>query len=288
VRTFTESQARDLVQGAGLRLSVEHTNGEESTKGTVVAQDPAGKTQAPSGSTVTVTVNDGPESAEIPSGLVGEDVDDVKEKLDDAGFTNVDTKAASSEDTSAKEGEVLSVSPDQGTSIPLGQQVTVTYATGKSTVPDVRGSSRSGAETQLRQAGFTKFSVSSQVSSQPEGTVISQSPDGGSVSSRGTTIKLVLAAPAPSSPPPTTSSPTESPTPSATPTDDGGGDGGGDDGGGEGNGGGDGDGGGNGNGGGNGGGNGNGGGQGNGAPANAGPGNGGPAGGPRGPAADEG
>ena len=35
-----------------------HDNGDESTKGTVVAQDPARKSEARSGSTVTVTIND--------------------------------------------------------------------------------------------------------------------------------------------------------------------------------------------------------------------------------------
>ncbi|SEP84123.1 serine/threonine protein kinase [Microlunatus flavus] len=277
VLTYTESQARGLVEGAGLRFSVEHTNGDESTKGTVVAQDPAGKTQAPSGSTVTVTVNDGPESADIPTGLVGEDVDDAKKKLEKAGFSDVDTNAATSEDPSDKEGEVLSVSPDEGTSAPLSTKVTVTYATGKSAVPDVRGSSRAGAERTLKEAGFTKVSVSSQVSSQPEGTVVSQSPDGGSEASRSTTIKLVVAAPAPTAPPPST--PTESPTapstPSSTPSESGNGNGNG-----EGNGNGNGEGNGSGNGGGDGNGNGNGGGNGNGngnggASGNGGAGNGG-------------
>jgi len=268
VLTYTESQARSQIEGAGFRLRVEHDDGDAATKGTVVAQDPAGKSEAPSGSTVTITVNDGPESADIPGGLVGEDVDDVEKTLRDAGFTNVDTSAASSEDPDAKEGEVLSVSPDEGSSTPLADRVTVTYATGRSAVPDVGGFPQEAAVKALRDAGFSKVSTSRQVSSQPVGTVVSQSPDAGSKVARSTTVKLVVAtaAPAPTATAPaTTSEPTNtpSPEPTATATDgngDGTGDGNGDgDGGSDGNG--DGN---NGNGNGNGGGNGNGNGGGNG------------------------
>jgi beta-lactam-binding protein with PASTA domain len=262
VLTYTESQARSQIEGAGFRLRVEHDNGDASTKGTVVAQDPAGRSEAPSGSTVTITVNDGPESAAIPGGLVGEDVDDVQKTLRDAGFTNVDTSAASSENPDAKEGEVLSVSPDEGSSTPLADRVTVTYATGKSAVPDVGGFPQEAAAKALRDAGFTKVSTSRQVSSQPAGTVVSQSPDAGSKVARSTTVKLVVAtaAPAPTpTAPRTTAEPTNTPSPEPTATaTDGGGDGNGNgDGGSDGN-----NGTGNGNGGGNG--NGNGGGNGNG------------------------
>ena len=224
VLTYTQSQARSRITDAGLQVRVEHTNGAQSTKGTVVAQDPAGRTQAPSGSTVTVTVNDGPESAEIPDGLVGEDVDDVEKTLRNAGFTKVRTEPATTEDLTAKEGEVLTVSPDEGTSTPLADQVTVTYATGKSTVPDVSSFPQAAAEKALADAGFKKVTTSTQESSQTAGTVVSQSPDAGTETSRSTTIKLVIAEPAapPSSAPPSTpSDPDTSPSPdsSASPGD---------------------------------------------------------------------
>jgi beta-lactam-binding protein with PASTA domain len=235
VLTYTESTARSRLEGAGFGVRVTHANGADSTKGTVVAQDPAGSTSAPTGTTVTVTVNDGPESAEIPQNLVGEDVDDVEKTLGDAGFTNVETEPATSEDASAKEGQVLSVSPDEGSTTPLTDKVTVTYATGKSKVPDVSEFPQAAAEKELRDAGFTKVSVSSETSSQTPGTVVSQSPDPGSEVSRGTRVKLVIAqpAPAPSTPPPPTSeapSPTAStsapePTASSTSEGDGNGDG---------------------------------------------------------------
>jgi beta-lactam-binding protein with PASTA domain len=166
-----------------------------------------------------VTVNDGPESAEIPGGLVGEDVDDVEKTLRDAGFTDVQTEPASTEDTSAKEGQVLSVSPDPGTSTPLTDRVTVSYATGKSKVPDVTQFPQAAAEKALRDAGFTKVSVSREISSQAAGTVVSQDPDAGTEASRSSRVRLVVAsaAPAPSTPPSPEPQPSDTPTPSPTP-----------------------------------------------------------------------
>ncbi|GAB2593488.1 Stk1 family PASTA domain-containing Ser/Thr kinase [Microlunatus antarcticus] len=219
VLTYTESQARTQLEGAGLRVRVERDNGDAATKGTVVAQDPAGRTQTPAGSTVTVTVNDGPESAQIPGGLVGEDKDDVEKTLRDAGFTNVDSTEATSEDADAKEGEVLSVSPVEGTEVALTDEITVTYATGRSSVPDVSSFPQAAAEKALRDAGFSKVSVTRQVSSETAGTVISQNPDPGSKASRSTTIKLVVAQAAPAPSPTPTQTPDEpSASPSASPT----------------------------------------------------------------------
>ncbi|MGI3785755.1 MAG: PASTA domain-containing protein, partial [Janthinobacterium lividum] len=142
--------------------------------------------------------------------------------LRDAGFTNVKTEPATTEDSSAKEGQVLSVSPDAGTSVPLTDRVVVTYATGKSKIPDVREFPQAAAEKTLRDAGFSKVSVSRQISSQTPGTVVSQDPDPGGEVSRSTRVRLVIAQPAPppspTPPPPTPTDQSPSASPSPTPT----------------------------------------------------------------------
>jgi hypothetical protein len=65
----------------------------------------------------------------IPDGLVGEDFKDVKSALDDLGFSNVETVAAKSEDPDTKPGEVTSISPREGATVPLDSKITVRYAT---------------------------------------------------------------------------------------------------------------------------------------------------------------
>src|SRR6185436_11479141 len=135
----------------------------------------------------------GPKTATIPTGLVGQDVKDVKSALKDLEFSNVKTVAAKSEDPDTKPGEVTSISPKEGTAVPLDSKITVKYATGKSEVPDFEGLSRAAAIRVAEDAGFGEPQFSERESSQPAGTVISQNPNAGATVDRDSTIKLVLA-----------------------------------------------------------------------------------------------
>jgi eukaryotic-like serine/threonine-protein kinase len=222
VTTYTEQQAREQLVARNLQVEVKKVNGDEETKGTVTEQDPAANTVVPVGSTVTITLNDGPKSATIPKGLVGQDRKDVEAALDDLKFSNVTSKAAKSEDANAKPGEVISISPSEGETVPLDTKITVRYATGKSEVPDFDGLSRSAAVRAANGAGFgDPVFVEKQTSKGTPGTVIAQSPQAGANVDRDTTIRLTLAVqpPPPTTPPPTTQPPTKPPTtPPPTPT----------------------------------------------------------------------
>jgi eukaryotic-like serine/threonine-protein kinase len=226
VTGFTEQQARDQLTANNLEVEVTKENGDEETKGTITAQDPVANTEVPVKSVVTITLNEGPKTGTIPDDLVGQDVKEVKNALDDLKFTNVTTKAAKSEDPNTKPGEVTSISPKEGTTVPLDSKITVRYATGKSEVPNFDGLSRSAAIREARAAGFDDPTFAERESSKPSGTVIAQSPQAGATVDRDTRISLTLAtAPTPPEPPPTTKSPTEPPTtkpptqtPSPTPT----------------------------------------------------------------------
>ncbi|HEY6683835.1 MAG TPA: PASTA domain-containing protein, partial [Propionibacteriaceae bacterium] len=226
VLTYTEQQARDQLTSRNLQVEVKTDNGEEETKGTIIAQDPVANTEVDVGSTVIITLNEGPKTGTIPDGLVGQDVKDVEAALDDLKFTNVQRNKAKSEDPDTKPGEVISISPREGSSVPLDSKITIRYATGRSEVPNFEGLSRAAAIREAEDAGFGQPQFSERESSQPAGTVIAQNPDAGATVDRDTTIRLTLASePSPPKPPPTTDSPTEDPTtspptqsPSPTPT----------------------------------------------------------------------
>jgi eukaryotic-like serine/threonine-protein kinase len=210
VLTYTQQQATDQLTSRGLQVSVKKQNGNANTKGTVTGQDPVSGAQAAVGSTVTITVNEGPKTGTIPRDLVGKDVNDAEEELVDAGFTNVTKKAASSESADAKADEVLSVSPSAGSTQPLDTDVTLTYATGKSTVPNLTEQLYERSKTEAEAAGFDVKREDKQTSAVAANLVISQSPAAGSTASRGTTITLTVAVPPPSptaTPPTTPSSP---------------------------------------------------------------------------------
>jgi serine/threonine-protein kinase len=215
---WTEQQARDQLTAHNLQVEVKKENGDEESKGTITAQDPVGGTEVAENSTVTITLNEGPKTGTIPDGLVGQDVDEVGNVLDDLKFSNVNTVAAKSEDPDTQPGEVISISPKEGSTVPLDSKITVRYATGKSEVPNFEGLTRGAAIREARDAGFGEPQFSERESSKPAGTVISQSPKAGATVDRDTRIQLTLATAPPPPPPPTTEQPTESPTTSTTPT----------------------------------------------------------------------
>jgi eukaryotic-like serine/threonine-protein kinase len=212
---YNEQQARDQLTANNLQVEVKKENRDKESKGTITAQDPVGGTEVAENSTVTITLNEGPKSGTIPDGLVGQDVNEVENALDDLKFSNVNTVAAKSEDPGTQPGEVISITPKEGSKVPLDSKITVRYATGKSEVPNFEGLTRGAAIREARDAGFGEPQFSERDSSKPAGTVISQSPDAGATVDRDTRIRLTLAT-APPPPQPTTQQPTESPTTSTT------------------------------------------------------------------------
>jgi beta-lactam-binding protein with PASTA domain len=223
VLTYNEQQAVDRLEEVDLEAEVKHVNGDRKTAGTVTAQDPIAGTQVEPNSSVTITVNDGPKMGKIPSGLEGKDLDEAKEILAEEKFTNVVAEPAKEEPTDAEVNEVLSVSPPEGSSVPLNQKVTLSYATGKSKVPVLTGKTPAQAESDAREAGFGNFKRDDAVSDETPGVVFAQSPKAGSVVPRDTQIsyKVAVSRPAPEPEPkprPTTTVSVTETAPAPTPT----------------------------------------------------------------------
>jgi serine/threonine-protein kinase len=216
VLTYTEPQARDLLAQRRLQAVVRRDNGpDDETKNTITRQDPAGGTQVPENSKVTLTLNVGPKTATVPDDLVGSDVDAAAKKLEDAGFTNVTKKAAGSESNDAKEDQVLRVDPGEGDTAALDDEITLTFATGESEVPVLTGKTAAQAISDAKTAGFTRVrTVTETTSEETADVVFKQNPEAGRREKRDKQITITVAkAPAPQPP-----SPTPTPTPSPTPT----------------------------------------------------------------------
>jgi hypothetical protein len=170
VLTLREQQARDQLTSRQLKVELKTAHGEDKTKGTIVAQSPKGGVRVDKNSTVTITLNRGPNTGVVPTDLVGKNLEAAQQELDRAGFTNVDSKAASTEDPTATPGQVLSVSPPPGSTVALDDKITLTYATGKSEVPDFSGADRAGATQLAAAAGFTQPTFVEQASGATPGT----------------------------------------------------------------------------------------------------------------------
>jgi len=231
VLTYTEQQAVDRLEEVDLKAEVKHISGNRDTAKTVTAQDPVGGVQVPINSTVAITVNDGPKTGKIPSGLVGKKVDEAEATLEKAKFTNVVAQAADDEPLDAKTDEVLTVTPGEGSTVPLDQRIILRYATGKSRVPVLTGKTPAQAESDARAAGFTNFNREEAISDETPGVVFAQSPKAGEMVSRSTkiTYKVAVAKPEPQPEPQPTATvtttqqapaprPTRTPTPEPSPT----------------------------------------------------------------------
>ena len=197
VTGLSQQGATSTLENAGLKVKVNHVQKDESTANQVVAQSPVANKKVPAGSDVTITVNDGPKQLTIPRNIVGSSRGDALKALKDAGFSDSQIKVTNddpkTEPTKAKAGSVDSVSPGAGTSLTPDQQVTLTIATGKSVVPNLKGMSVDEANSAAGSSGFSISVERQTTSSAAPDTVFGQDPDYGAVADRSTAIKVLVA-----------------------------------------------------------------------------------------------
>ena len=98
-------------------------------------------------------------------------------------------------DETVKAGHVIKASPAEGTLVPPNSKVTLYVSTGpaQKQVPRVVGKSEQEAEQALSQAGFNVGKITTDSNStEPAGTVLQQSPGGGSQAKPGTSVDLTV------------------------------------------------------------------------------------------------
>jgi resuscitation-promoting factor RpfB len=133
------------------------------------------------------------ETALVPD-VVGKSVDDATAELEDAGFVvRVETMVSNL----ARKGTVMLTAPSPGSSVEVGDTVTLTVAEPLPKIPKVVGKTIANAKRALKNAGFEIGKVTQQTSSKTKGTVISQSPHAGTSARPGRAVTLVTAKPAP-------------------------------------------------------------------------------------------
>jgi serine/threonine-protein kinase len=167
-------------------------------KGTVVSESPAAGASVAKGSTVSIRVSRGP--SRVPN-VVGQTRVAAVSVLKAAGFSSAIFVVPSTQ----PKNTVVAQRPHAGTSSPRGTKVRLNVSSGappaggppppppqppaSKSVPDVTGQAQEAAQRQLNAIGF-KSRVVYVPSDQPQGTVVSQSPGGGSSAKVGTRITL--------------------------------------------------------------------------------------------------
>ncbi|MEO3765801.1 Stk1 family PASTA domain-containing Ser/Thr kinase [Streptomyces sp. B8F3] len=135
----------------------------------------------------------GADPVEVPD-VVGEKFEDAQNAMSNVKLTL--TKDGE-ERCDEPKGTVCSTNPAPGEEVDRGSTVTAVVSKGsgvqKVTVPDVTGIDADEAEDTLREAGFD-VDQEEQESSEPEGQVLSQDPEGDTKAAKGALVTLTVAA----------------------------------------------------------------------------------------------
>ncbi|HEY2161795.1 MAG TPA: Stk1 family PASTA domain-containing Ser/Thr kinase [Solirubrobacteraceae bacterium] len=184
--------ARTILQNEQFQISVTQQVSNKPAQ-TVIGEIPSGGSKADKGSTVSLTVSSGPAAVNVPS-VVGETLSQARKTITQNGL-KVGRTISQSNDQFAS-GTVIDSSPSAGQPVPSGSAITLVVSSGKAkvNVPDVTGQTQQAATSNLVNAGFKVGTVTQQqTTSSPAGTVISQSPSGGTPEVPGTSINIVVA-----------------------------------------------------------------------------------------------
>ncbi|WP_431814099.1 Stk1 family PASTA domain-containing Ser/Thr kinase [Kocuria sp. cx-455] len=219
-RTTAENTLRD----AQLEPTFSTENSDSVPERHVITMDPSAGSQVEAGSGVAVTVSDGPATVDVPNTLVGQSLDNARNALREAGLSVGAVSTVNS--ATVPENVVLSTDPAGGTTVEKDSAVQLQVSTGRVTVPDVVGMSRTEAQDALR-ADDVRLNYNIAVRDSEEestGTVLEQSAPAGSAVAQGSTITLTIArevTPSPTATPEPSDEPTQDPTPSTGPESDG-------------------------------------------------------------------
>ncbi len=190
-QTFEEAQA--ALAGLGFTDIVrEDAFNDDIAPNEVFEQSPTAGTEVTLDTPVTLTVSQGVEPVEVAD-VRGRTESEAANILGQQGF---DVQFVDQASNDVGEGLVIDTNPPAGTPLAPGETVTVIVSSGPAdvVVPDVEGQTEDDAREALEDAGFEV-----QVQTQPlapgddrDGTVIEQSPAGGSEAPPGSTVTITV------------------------------------------------------------------------------------------------
>ncbi|TNM69025.1 Stk1 family PASTA domain-containing Ser/Thr kinase [Streptomyces sp. NP160] len=207
----TQQSAEARLRAEGLSVSGTTERADPAAAGTVIDSDPEAGQQVEAKSAVALVLSSGPAAVQVPD-VVGQTQEQAAARLDQQGLV---LGTVSPQDApQLRAGTVISTNPPAGTSLEPGATVELVVASGKVEVTSVVGKSQEDAVAALTELGLVP-SLTEQPSDQPPGSVVSQTPESGSVAV-GSVVQLVV-----SGGPTATASPTETATdaPTGQPTD---------------------------------------------------------------------
>jgi serine/threonine protein kinase len=184
---LTEDEARALLKN--FNVNIEKAPDAKIPINRVASQLPLATTEASAGSSVTLTISEGPGNTTVPVGLIGLSLEDARYKLTSAGLLISQTIAV---DSDQAPGVVISINPAPGTTITAGSGVVLEIASGNVQVPSLVGLNEIGAKTVLTQAGFLIREITAFDPSKPVGEILAQAPEGGATKTIGSIVTITI------------------------------------------------------------------------------------------------
>ncbi|WP_280877378.1 Stk1 family PASTA domain-containing Ser/Thr kinase [Streptomyces pseudovenezuelae] len=190
LKGYALAKAKALLKTDGLEPGmVTREFDDDVPKGFVISTDPAEGTKRHAGSAIALTVSKG-SAVDVPD-VTGEDLDDAKADLEDAGLKV--KVAAEQVNSEYDKGQVAAQTPEADSQVGEGDTVTLTVSKGPEQVevPDVTGDSVDDAKQALEDAGFEVDEDRGLLGLFGD-TVKSQSVEGGETAPKGSTITIEI------------------------------------------------------------------------------------------------
>ena len=163
---------------------------DEVAEGEVAETSPAaGESILADEDTVTLALSQGGQLVDLPQELVGMPVQEVRQELEDLGFTEFEENTTVSYDQPVD--TVVSVEPEEGTEADREEPVVLEISSGFD-APDVVGMDVDEANGQLAEAGLDVDVTEQEDDDVPEGEVMEQDPGGGESVGQGDTVAVTV------------------------------------------------------------------------------------------------
>ena len=184
----TLDSASQELGAAGFKVDIDR-RADPAPADTVFRQVPSASDKVDKGSTITLFVSNGPSTVKVPD-IIGLSEQTAKARIRRANLSPV-TQGESS--VKVVEGNVIRSDPGAGVSIERGSRVTLVISTGAKQVAiaGVVGFEQDAAVARLRDQGLSVI-VHERASSEPEGTVVGQTPAAGQQVDEGSSITLLV------------------------------------------------------------------------------------------------
>ncbi len=194
-----EDSAKTKLEGVGIlpnNIHVKHQTSDKVDKGEVISVDPPENTTLDKAKVATTQVNlivsSGKPKVRVPS-VRGRSQDEAESILQNAGLQTGPIERRAS--PTVPKGYVIGTSPDAGSKVDKGTQVTlyISDGPGSAIVPNEVGKQVDDAKADLAASGFkVRVTLVNGQPGQEPGQVVGQNPQEGDTANKGSTVTLMV------------------------------------------------------------------------------------------------